>query len=39
VSRFAICINDESNPVSLILGKAYRMLPEVAERALMSAEG
>jgi len=75
VSRFVICINNESNPASLILGKVYPTLadeaaethamlrvidedksepdgyrypasmfapielPEVAERALMAAEG
>jgi hypothetical protein len=30
VSRFVICINDESNPASLILGKVYRTLPDSA---------
>jgi hypothetical protein len=26
--RFVICINNESNPASLILGKVYRVLPD-----------
>ena len=26
---FVICINNHSNPASLILGKVYRMLPDV----------
>lgn len=33
VSRFAICINNESNPASLILGKVYRTLPDAAAEA------
>jgi hypothetical protein len=28
VSNFVICINNESNPASLILGKVYRRLPD-----------
>jgi hypothetical protein len=28
VSRFVICIDNESNPASLILGKVYRILPD-----------
>jgi hypothetical protein len=28
MSDFVICINNESNPVSLILGKVYRRLPD-----------
>jgi hypothetical protein len=28
MSNFAICINNESNPASLILGKVYRTLPD-----------
>jgi hypothetical protein len=28
VSRFVICINNESNPASLMLGKVYRTLPD-----------
>ena len=32
MSDFVICINNESNPASLILGKVYRRLPDaVAE--------
>ena len=26
--NFVICINNESNPASLIVGKAYRKLPD-----------
>jgi hypothetical protein len=33
VSRFAICINSESNPASLILGKVYRLLLDAAAEA------
>lgn len=33
MSQFVICINNETNPASLILGKVYRTLPdEEAER-------
>jgi len=28
MSDFVICINNESNPASLILGKVYRRLPD-----------
>jgi hypothetical protein len=28
MSDFVICINNESNPASLILGKVYRKLPD-----------
>jgi hypothetical protein len=28
MSDFVICINNESNPASLILGKVYRALPD-----------
>ena len=28
MSRFVICIDNESNPASLILGKVYRTLPD-----------
>lgn len=28
ISNFAICINNKSNPASLILGKVYRALPD-----------
>ncbi len=28
MSRFVICINNEDNPASLILGKVYRVLPD-----------
>ena len=28
MSNFVICINNDSNPASLILGKVYRMLPD-----------
>ena len=28
MNRFVICINNEGNPASLILGKVYRTLPD-----------
>ena len=28
MSDFVICINNDSNPASLILGKVYRILPD-----------
>lgn len=28
MTRFVICINNDSNPASLILGKVYRLLPD-----------
>ena len=28
MSEFVICINNDSNPASLILGKVYRRLPD-----------
>lgn len=28
MNEFVICINNESNPASLILGKVYRALPD-----------
>lgn len=28
MSNFVICINNESNPASLLLGKVYRTLPD-----------
>ncbi|WP_322800069.1 hypothetical protein [Thermoflexus sp.] len=28
MSEFVICINNESNPASLIVGKVYRKLPD-----------
>jgi hypothetical protein len=28
MSNFVICINNDSNPASLILGKVYRTLPD-----------
>jgi len=28
MSDFVICINNDSNPVSLIMGKVYRTLPD-----------
>ena len=33
MSEFVICINNESNPASLILGKVYRTLPDPAANA------
>lgn len=29
MSEFVICINNESNPASLIVGKVYRRLPDL----------
>lgn len=28
MTQFVICLNNESNPASLILGKVYRVLPD-----------
>jgi hypothetical protein len=28
MNNFVICINNDSNPASLLLGKVYRMLPD-----------
>ncbi|MEK6730501.1 MAG: hypothetical protein AABY76_10830 [Planctomycetota bacterium] len=33
MSSFVICINNESNPASLILGKVYRTLPDAEAEA------
>lgn len=33
MSSFVICINNESNPASLILGKVYRALPDTEAEA------
>lgn len=33
MSDFVICINNESNPASLILGKIYRTLPDAEAMA------
>jgi hypothetical protein len=33
MSDFAICINNESNPASLIVGKVYRTLPDAKAEA------
>ena len=33
MSHFVICINNESNPASLILGKVYRTLPDAEAEA------
>lgn len=33
MSRFVICINNESSPASLILGKVYRTLPDASAEA------
>ena len=33
MNRFVICINNEGNPASLILGKVYRTLPDVDAEA------
>ena len=34
MSDFVICIDNKSNPASLILGKVYRTLPDTGARAL-----
>ena len=33
MSEFVICINNESNPASLVLGKVYRTLPDAEAKA------
>ena len=33
MSDFVICINNESNPASLILGKVYRKLPDAEAKS------
>jgi hypothetical protein len=33
MSDFVICINNESNPASLIVGKVYRTLPDAEAQA------
>lgn len=33
MSEFVICINNASNPASLILGKVYRRLPDAEAEA------
>ena len=33
MSHFVICINNNSNPASLILGKVYRVLPDTKAKA------
>jgi hypothetical protein len=33
MSEFVICINNDSNPASLILGKVYRRLPDAEAEA------
>jgi hypothetical protein len=33
MSDFVICINNDSNPASLILGKVYRKLPDAEAEA------
>lgn len=33
MSDFVICINNDSNPASLILGKVYRTLPDTDANA------
>lgn len=33
MSNFVICINNDNNPASLILGKVYRKLPDVEAEA------
>lgn len=34
MSEYVICINNESNPASLIVGKVYRTLPDAEAQAL-----
>ena len=33
MNNFVICINNDSNPASLILGKVYRTLPDAEAEA------
>ncbi len=33
MSEFAICINNDNNPASLIVGKVYRRLPDAEAEA------
>lgn len=33
MNRFVICVNNGSNPASLILGKVYRTLPDASAEA------
>ena len=33
MSDFVICVNNDSNPASLILGKVYRTLPDAEAEA------
>lgn len=33
MSDFVICINNSSNPASLILGKVYRIIPDAEAKA------
>ena len=33
MSEYVICINNESNPASLIMGKVYRTLPDAEAQA------
>jgi len=33
MSNFVICINNDSNPASLMLGKVYRTLPDAEAEA------
>ena len=32
MSEYVICINNESNPASLVVGKVYRTLPDAEAR-------
>ena len=34
MSEYVICINNENNPASLIVGKVYRTLPDAEAQAL-----
>ena len=34
MNEYVICINNESNPTSLIVGKVYRILPDAEAQAL-----
>ena len=35
MSDFLICINNDSNPASLILGKAYRRVPDAESHNML----
>ncbi len=34
MTKFVICLNNESNPASLIVGKVYQVLPDKEAKAI-----